>query len=64
MSGIKRAILAELTRSGKTGAAAIAEFTPEKIRAEKGRTIHSTATKNPDQGEYLGRNGKDATPKK
>lgn len=62
MSGIKRAILAELARKGTTGAAAIAALQPDKLRAETGRTIHSPAGKKSDKGEYLGRHGKDAKP--
>lgn len=62
MSGIKRIILAEITANGKSSQEEIAKaFSPEAMRAEKGRTVYSPVTKSPDKGGYLGKNGHDAT---
>lgn len=68
MSGVNRAIKAEITHAGKTGEAAMQAFKPEAIRAETGRSVHSMAVDPKkvagDGQDYLGKNGKDATPKK
>lgn len=65
MSGVNRAIKAEIMADGISSEKEIkAKFSPDAIRSEKGQTIHSPASKKPDAGEYLGKNGKDATPKK
>lgn len=66
MSGVKRNILAEVTRKGDTSESAVQKaFSPEAQRAEKGRSIHNGGiVKNEDSGDYLGKNGKDATPGK
>jgi hypothetical protein len=64
MSGIKRAVQAEIVAKGLTGAAAIAAMRPDKLRAETGRTIYSPASKKPDAGKYIGAKAKDATPNK
>lgn len=34
MSGVKRKILADITKRGLTGKAALAQLSPDKIRAE------------------------------
>lgn len=68
MSGVHRAIAAEITRKGLTGSAALAEFSQDKMRKETGRTIHSSSVSAGktagDKNEYLGKNAKDATPGK
>ena len=64
MSGIKRAVQAEIVAKGLTGTAAIAAMQPDKLRAEKGRTIYSPAGKKTDPGSYIGKQAKDATPGK
>lgn len=62
MSGIKRAILAEITADGKSSQSELAQaMSPQAMRGEKGRTIYSQVTKNTDKGAYLGKKGKDAT---
>lgn len=63
MSGIKRAIQAEIMADGISSEAEIKKsFSPEAMRSEKGQTIYSPSSKNPDKGKYLGKQGKDATP--
>lgn len=42
MSGVLRNIKADIAQAGKTGDAAMAELTPEKIRAEKGTADEET----------------------
>lgn len=64
MSGVKRAIQAEMARKGQGGGAVASAFSPEAMRAEKGRTTHSPAGKKADGGDYLGKTAKDATPRK
>lgn len=66
MSGVNRNILAEVTRKGGSSAESIQKaFSPEAIRAEKGRSVYNgNVVKNEDSGGYLGKNAKDATPSK
>lgn len=61
MSGVRRAILAELASKGITGEAAQAALSPAKQLEEKGISTHngSTAT-GEDPGEYTGKNAKQA----
>ena len=62
MSGIRRAILAEIMADGKTSQAELTQaMSPQAFIGEKGRTIYSQSTKNPDKGMYLGKKGKDMT---
>lgn len=59
MSGIKRLILAEIMKDGKSSQAEIVKaMSPQAIREEKGRSIYTPVSRNPDKGEYLGKNVK------
>ena len=59
MSGIKRQILAEILADGDSSEMEIKKMlSPKSMRAEKGRTIYSPASKNSDQGVYIGKNAK------
>lgn len=63
MSGVRRAILAELASKGITGEAAQAALSPANQLKEKGISIHNgSAAKGEDPGEYLGKKANDATP--
>lgn len=55
-----------MTRKGGSSAESIQKaFSPEAIRAEKGRSVYNgNVVKNEDSGGYLGKNAKDATPSK
>lgn len=68
MSGVNRAVKAEITHAGKTGEAAMKLMSPENLRAETGRSIHSISVDpkkvSNDMADYLGKTGKNATPKK
>lgn len=68
MSGVNRAVKAEITHAGKTGAEAMKLMSPENLRAETGRSVHSTSVDPKkianDKADYLGKTGKDVTPKK
>lgn len=63
MSGIKRAILAEIAADGKTSLEEVnAAFSPENMRKETGRSnMNGNLVTNEDKGKYTGKNAEDNT---